>query len=151
MGLLTRISFPALADRASVLRGGIKCSVIKPEVKNESLTSMMGGNNFHLELYFGDGASWIARIKRQNAETPTPALCDHLMQTKAATCRFLEPTTIPQPKVHAVVTSPVNPVGVPYMLMDKIPGRNINECVHASREHLRKVMAQVARIYAELQ
>jgi Phosphotransferase enzyme family len=110
----------------------------------------MGRYNFHLEIRFADSVRWIARIKLQNAATPPAAVCDYLIRSEASTYRFLEKTTVPVPKVHEVVSDSANSVHVPYILMDMVPGQPINNCVDATPEQLRKVMAQLASVYCEL-
>jgi hypothetical protein len=57
---------------------------------------------------------------------------------------------VPAPRIHEAVSDPANPVHLPYMLMDLVPGQPINLCVNATKEQLRKVMIQLAGIYQEL-
>jgi aminoglycoside phosphotransferase len=98
---------------------------------------------------FEDGVGRIARIKRQNAAIPSPSICEYSIRSEAATYRFLEKTNVPAPKVHEVVTHSANPVHIPYILMDLVPGRPVNSCVDATPEQLRKVMGQLATVYQE--
>lgn len=121
-----------------------------PELRSQNLTRWMGRYNFHLPILFDDGVRWIARIKRQNAATPPASICGYLLRNEASTYRFLEKTTVPVPKVHEVALDPSNPVHVPYILMDMVPGQPINNCVGVSPGQLRKVMAQLASVYCEL-
>jgi hypothetical protein len=76
----------------------------------------MGRCNFHLEIRFEDSTRWIARIKRQNSETPPASVCEYLIRSETATYRFLEKTSVPAPMVHEAISDPENPVHVPYML-----------------------------------
>ncbi|RAL14093.1 uncharacterized protein BO97DRAFT_433219 [Aspergillus homomorphus CBS 101889] len=67
--------------------------------------------NYHIEIQFQDGVVWLARIRRSNATSPPPDLQRYIMRS---------------------------PVGVEYILMEKMPGKN-------------KVMSQLADIFIELQ
>lgn len=45
----------------------------------------MGGMNYHVEIIFEDGITWIARIRRFNATSPPAALRDYILQSEILT------------------------------------------------------------------
>ena len=81
----------------------------------------MGGMNYHIEVRFEDGITWIARIRRFNATSPPAALRDYIIQSAVATIMFLEQTDVPAPKVYDfALEHPGNAVGVGFILMEKL-------------------------------
>lgn len=57
---------------------------------------------------------------------------------------------MPAPRVHDFeLESAANPVGVSFILMDKLPGRSLSWC-DATRHHKEKVLSQLADIFVEL-
>ncbi|KAJ0423286.1 hypothetical protein BJY00DRAFT_310416 [Aspergillus carlsbadensis] len=110
----------------------------------------MGGMNYHIEVRFEDGITWIARIRRFNATSPPAALRDYIIQSEVATLMFLEQTGVPAPKVHDfALEHPGNPVGVGFILMDKLPGRSLRWSL-ATPHQREKVMSQLADVFVEL-
>ncbi|KAI0381661.1 hypothetical protein F5Y04DRAFT_65445 [Hypomontagnella monticulosa] len=110
----------------------------------------MGGMNYHIELCYDDGIKWIARIRRINATSPPAELRDYIICSEVATLKFLEHTAVPAPKVYDfALESPTNPVGVGYILMEKLPGKSLRWAI-ASQEQRRKVMDQLADTFIEL-
>lgn len=86
----------------------------------------MGGMNYHIEIRFDDGITWIARIRRFNATSPPTALRDYILRSEVATLMFLDITSVPAPKVHDfALEHPDNLVGVGFILMDKLPGKSL--------------------------
>ncbi|KAI9757506.1 MAG: hypothetical protein M4579_003419 [Chaenotheca gracillima] len=148
---LATIDLEALARRASAVRGDrIACAVATPNFDKDSLSSAMGNVNYHVELRFDDGVCWIARIKRQNASTPPAPVRDYMIQSEAATYSFLARTKVPAPRVFEVVLGADNLVGAGYILMEKIPGKPLTS-IPKSPEQKRKVLGQLASVYAELE
>ncbi|KAI1410391.1 hypothetical protein F5Y13DRAFT_202162 [Hypoxylon sp. FL1857] len=148
--LIEKISTPALEARASYLRQGIPCSVPPLRYDRATRSSVMGGMNYHIEICFGDGVKWIARIRRFNATSPPPELRDYIIQSESATLKFLERTGVPTPKVHDfALDRPDNPVGVGYILMEKLHGKSLR-WASATQEQRIKVMNQLADIFIEL-
>ncbi|EHK43868.1 hypothetical protein TRIATDRAFT_244617, partial [Trichoderma atroviride IMI 206040] len=85
---------------------------------------MMGGMNHHIDICFGDGMVWIARIRRSNSKSPPPAVRDYILQSEVATLEFLHRTDVPIPKVfNFELEHPGNPVGVGFNLMEELLGR----------------------------
>lgn len=110
----------------------------------------MGGMNYHIQVGFADGITWIARIRRCNATSPPAKLRDFIIRSEVATLMFLERTNVPAPKVHDfAVEHPDNAVGVGYILMDKLPGKSLRWSI-ATRQQRRKVMSQLADTFCEL-
>jgi hypothetical protein len=152
IGLIQKINLTALAAKASELRLGIPCVIAAPNLANldkNGLSGIMGHVNFHLELRFKDGISWMARIKRKNAGTPPSLIASYLIESEVATYRFLENTNVPAPKVFAYATDSNNPVGTGYILFEKINGRTLTSTSPTPKQ-MRKVMSQLAGVYAEL-
>jgi aminoglycoside phosphotransferase (APT) family kinase protein len=85
----------------------------------------MGGMNYHLEILFEDGISWLARIRRFNATSPPPELRDYILGSEVATLQFLGKTKVPVPTVYDFNPDESNPIGVGYILMEKLPGKSL--------------------------
>ncbi|KAJ5716070.1 hypothetical protein N7493_007981 [Penicillium malachiteum] len=151
--LLLKINAPALLSQASQLRGGVTCSIPRSlKYDPETRDKVMGGMNYHLEIQFGDGVIWIVRIRRSNAASPPSELQSYILQSEVATLKFLSNINIPTPQVYHYETDENNPVGVPYILMEKMPGTNIGSSLSMtwSPENRRKVLSQLADIYIQL-
>ncbi|KAK4199166.1 hypothetical protein QBC40DRAFT_228337 [Triangularia verruculosa] len=143
-----RLNTAALVKRASKIRNGTPCRVRQEQYRDNEASSMMGTRHFHLDLEFEDGVTWIARI-RQPSSTP-PSVRNYMIKSEAATLGFLEHTKVPAPILFDYgLESPENPVGIGYILMEKLPGAPL--CWHsATREQRRKVLNQLADIYIDL-
>ena len=88
-------------------------------------SSFMGGMNYHIPMKFEDGVNWNARVRRSNATSPPAALRDYIIQSEVATLKFLEQTAVLAPKVHDFeLEGPGNPIGVGFMIVDRMPGMN---------------------------
>ncbi|KAB8356554.1 hypothetical protein FH972_024136 [Carpinus fangiana] len=149
--LLDKVSIPALTARASDLRDGIACSVPTMRYDRSTWTSVMGGMNYHIPISFVDGVTWLARIRRFNAASPPPPLRDYIIQSEVATLRFLEQTSVPAPKVFDFrFEEETNPVGVGYILLEKMPGKTLKWTV-ATHEQKTVVLMQLADTFIELQ
>lgn len=121
--LFSRINVNALCARASTLRNGISCTIPALTYDHENRFTVMGGMNYHILINFSDGVTWLCRIRRQNITSPPLALQNRLILSEAATYRFLATTAVPVPHVYDVaIDSPSNPVGVGYILMEKLKG-----------------------------
>ncbi|KAK4652327.1 hypothetical protein QC762_610150 [Podospora pseudocomata] len=141
---LQNFNTAALAKRASKLRNGTPCVVHLPDYQD----LMMGTRNYHLDVEFEDGVTWIARIRQPNT-TPLPVR-NYMIKSEAATLGFLEKTEVPAPRVFDYrLDGPDNPVGVGYIFMDKLPGVPLRWDL-ASKKQRRKVLDQLADIYIEL-
>ncbi|KAJ5287330.1 hypothetical protein N7478_003016 [Penicillium angulare] len=112
----------------------------------------MGGMNYHLEIHFGDGVVWLARIRRTNAASPPTELQSYTMQSEVATLQFVNNMNIPIPKIHHFDCDEKNPVGVPYILMEKLPGVSVGSSLILAWTpgNRQKVLSQLADIYIKL-
>lgn len=110
----------------------------------------MGGMNYHIEIQFEDGISWLARIRRSNATSPPSDLQGYIMCSEVATLQFLTKTRVPAPKVFDYNFDEGSPIGVGYILMEKMTGKSLRWSL-TSAEQRKKVMSQLADIYIELQ
>lgn len=148
--LVGKIDVSALISRASALRGGLPCSVPHNlQYDRSTRSSVMGGMNYHVEILFDDGITWLARIRRSNATSPPAELRDFILRSEVSTLQFLGGTKVPVPKVFDFNLCESNPVGVGYILMEKLPGRSLRWSL-ASPEQKRTVISQLADIYIEL-
>ncbi|CAI7572132.1 unnamed protein product [Penicillium bialowiezense] len=148
--LIERIDLLALTQRASSLRNGLACSVPRDLQYNRDVrNSVMGGMNYHIEILFEDGISWLARIRRFNATSPPPELRDYIMASEVCTLQFLSRTKVPVPKVFDFNSDASNPVGIGYILMEKLPGKSLRWSL-ATPEQKQRVTRQLADVYIEL-
>ncbi|KAJ5901451.1 hypothetical protein N7495_001979 [Penicillium taxi] len=109
----------------------------------------MGGMNYHVEILFEDGISWLTRIRRFNATSPPPKLRDYIIGSEVATLQFLSKTNVPVPRVFDFNLDEANPIGVSYILMEKLPGKSLRWSLTALQQR-QKVISQLADIYIEL-
>lgn len=112
-------------------------------------SSVMGGMNYHIEIKFEDGISWLARIRRSNATSPPPDLRDYIMRSEVATLQFLSKTKVPAPKVFDYNFDEGSPIGVGYILMEKIIGKSLRWSLVSPEQRI-KIMDQLADVYVEL-
>jgi hypothetical protein len=110
---------------------------------------MMGGQNCHVEIIFEDNVKWIARFRLVQTSSPPQDVRDWVLLSEAATMAYLqEHTLIPTPKVFdwACESDPKNPLGVGYILMEKLDGKPLRwpEMTPEQRE---KVMQQLVDIF----
>ncbi|POR35227.1 Uncharacterized protein TPAR_04578 [Tolypocladium paradoxum] len=148
--LIDKINTRALEARASHLRQGIPCSTPPLQYNRATRSSVMGGMNYHIEVRFDDGITWIARIRRFNATSPPAALRDYIIQSEVATLIFLGQTRVPTPKVYDfALEHPGNPVGVGFIPMEKLPGKSLRWSM-ATQQQRKKVMNQLADTFIEL-
>jgi len=121
---------------ASSLRDGRPCKIGD---------RLEGGFNVLFHLYFDDGITWLARF-------PLPDYSPKRMESEIATMKYIrERTTIPIPDVYAYNFNSDNPIGVPYMLMNKLPGERLCDKWCCLNDELkRKVLGQVVKVLIEL-
>ncbi|KAJ5923707.1 hypothetical protein N7454_008952 [Penicillium verhagenii] len=151
--LLQKINVAALISRASTLRHGIPCTVPHNlKYDHETCSKVMGGMNYHIEILFEDGVSWLTRIRRCNATSPPPELQSYIVRSEVATLQFLARINVPTPAVHDFDADADNPVGVPYILMEKLAGRSVGSSLNLAwmPEKRRKVLGQLADVYIAL-
>lgn len=114
----------------------------------------MGGQNFHLDIIFADGITWIARIQLNEPYMAPLSIRKQVFLSEVATLKFLEQTAVPSPKVfyYALASDEKkkNPVGVSFMLQEKLAGAPLDW--HWATETQRaKIADQLADIYLELE
>lgn len=126
MRLVDRINLSALMSRASDLRKSIACSIPHSlQYDRSTRSSVMGGMNYHIEILFEDGISWLARIRRLNATSPPSDVRDYIMRSEVSTLQFLSETKVPVPRVFDFDFDEANPIGVCYILMEKLLGNSL--------------------------
>lgn len=109
---MQRTDWPALCRLASDLRGGVPCKPLEP-VTN-------GLNNMARLLQFEDGVLWVARIAMR-----PPKVASAKLRSEVDTMRWIhESSCLPVPQVYASETEvgPHNVAGVPFVLMEFLPG-----------------------------
>lgn len=113
---------------------------------------MMGGQNCHAEIRFEDEVTWLARFRLTRTSSPPREVRDWILQSEAATMIFLQKhTSIPTPKVFdwSREADPENPLGVGYILMEKMDGQPL-DWEGASPAHMEKIMQQLVDIALEI-
>lgn len=155
--LLAKIDVSALAAAASEARHGMRCTVpaLLPASDGapnlDLVRSQMGGQNFHVDVEFGDGVVWLAPIRLDDPLLPPREVRDHVFESEVATLKFLEKTDVPAPRVHTYASeSEAKLVGAPYVLMEKMRGVPL-QWHEANPEQRSRVLAQMADVFVELE
>ncbi len=105
------INWDALFQYASNLNSGMKCHLV-PQ-------STMGGCHLVRLLQFEDGTKWIVRFR---LDPPTPSSTEQL-RSEVDTMRLIRSRTkIPVPQVYGSDPYRKTGVGVPFIMMEYIPG-----------------------------
>ncbi|KAJ5101905.1 hypothetical protein NUU61_004127 [Penicillium alfredii] len=116
-----------------MLGKGIPCTV---ELSREGLSAMMGNQNCRVGITF--------------TSSPPQEIHDCILRSEAATMVYLQQhNSIPTPKIDwACESDPGNPLGVDYILMEKLDGNPLDW--QAATLHLKeKVMQQLVAIFLE--
>jgi hypothetical protein len=114
---------------------------------------MMGGQNCHAEITFQDNVKWLARFRLIKTSSPPLEAREYILQSEAATMNFLRKhTRIPVPEVYdwACESDAQNPLGVGYILMEKVEGVPLNWQL-ATPAQKEKVMQQLVDIFLEVE
>lgn len=149
--LLSTVNVSALLAQASFWRNGVSCTTPQPlQYDRSTRSSVVGGMNYHIEIQFEDGISWLARIRRVNATSPPPDLRAYIMHSEVATLQFLSKTKVPVARVYGYNLDEENPIGVEYILMEKLAGQSLRWSLLSAQQR-KKVMTQLADTYIELQ
>lgn len=109
-------------------RDGINC----PITCQLSSEYNMGGLNLVRRLHFQDGTCWIARIQLHK---PTPESAERLVQEVHTMTVVRERSAIPVPEVYAYEANCDNPVAVPFMIIEFIPGNTAMDSFGGYDEH----------------
>ncbi|KAI9822820.1 MAG: hypothetical protein M1826_000399 [Phylliscum demangeonii] len=153
--LMTKLRIDALISIASRLRDGVPCSVpafADGTVQLAKIAAQMGGQNCHLDIEFADGVIWLARLRLDYPTMPPKPVQDHMLLSEFCTLRFLERASgVPTPKAfHYAVASADNPVGVAFILLEKMPGSPL-DWNKASQAQRTKIMEQLVDVFLELE
>ncbi|KAI9795794.1 MAG: hypothetical protein M1833_006815 [Piccolia ochrophora] len=155
--LLHMVDVRALKSLASRLRDGIS-SIIpaleghsSEDARLEAVMSQMGGQNCHLDVVFEDGVVWLARIRLDDPTLPPKLVQNYIFLSEVHTLRWLERVEIPTPKVfHYEVQSQASPVGVPFLLMEKLKGSPL-QWDRVSKGEKSRVVKQLVDVFLELE
>jgi Phosphotransferase enzyme family len=111
-----------------------------------------GGENIAFEVNFQSGEVWIARLRYPHDDIHDEN--NVVLESEAVTMSFLSAnTTLPVPKVYGYDSRHGNPVGLPYILMQAMPGKRLwggTRKDYIPDEHKDKVYHQIADIYLQL-
>ncbi|KAJ5810763.1 hypothetical protein N7447_010279 [Penicillium robsamsonii] len=113
---------------------------------------MMGNQNCHAEITFDDNVRWLARFRLARTSSPPREVCDWILRSEAATMTYLQRyTCIPTPEIFdwACESDPGNPLGVDYILMEKLDGKSL-DWQTATPQQKEKVMQQLVDISLEI-
>ncbi|KAH3948623.1 hypothetical protein HBI56_121520 [Parastagonospora nodorum] len=109
-----------------------------------------GFNNLVLELAFSDNIYWIARIPYRTIDDNTKTS----LLSEIATMKIIrQRTSIPIPRIFEFEMSIEEPFGYPYVLMEYLGGRKLDDGLATSipRQYHNKAAKQLAHVFAELQ
>ncbi|KAJ5356063.1 hypothetical protein N7517_010672 [Penicillium concentricum] len=113
---------------------------------------MMGNQNCHAEITFDDNVKWLARFRLVRTASPPREVRDWILRSEAATMTYLQRyTCIPTPKIFdwACESDLGNPLGVNYILMEKLDGKSL-DWQAATPQQKEKVMQQLVNISLEI-
>ena len=150
--LIRQIDIDALCGRATFIRNGVKCFASVPGDHDRLKGLQFGGCNLHVEIKFDDGVTWLARFRLLKINRPSPEKVDFDRLSEVATYRLLRTTNIPVPSVYdfALDGDKDNPVGVGYILLEKLPGQPMNWS-QATTSQKKHVFQQLKDVYLELE
>jgi hypothetical protein len=141
---LEQIDFEALADVASSLRNGMPCEIIG---------EYLGHYNLIYYVEFEDTLQWVARIPLIHRHY----ICDdkaieekvqqYLFKSMIAAHTFARMNkSVFAPAIHASFVDGDNPVGVPFILMQRLGDCRLDETIgHMHETGLRPVFSDLAR------
>ena len=150
--LVAAVNIEALCSAASSLKNGMACSATVMTGDSHKLQEMMGGMNYHIPITFADGEEWICRIRRTNAASPPQELQSSTLLSEVATMQFLHSIKVPVPKVYGyAVHDAGNPVGVGYILMEKLAGHplDLEEATEGQKKHFLRQYAEIHALLAK--
>ena len=142
---------------ASRLRNGISCTIpaltsdAQGHLNAEDASIHTGGQNCNVEVIFQDGVVWLARIRLEDPSLPPKPTQNYIFLSEVFTLKYLESIGIPTPKLfHYETESSENPVGVPFLLMEKLKGTALdwNSTTAAQKT---KVLGQLADVFLALE
>lgn len=144
---LQRVALLTRLDQDEAVGPDVSCTI-------DTCSFAYGFNNVVFKVSFSDNVCWIARI--QHAPVYASQASENAMDllSEIATMRTVKArTTIPVPQVFSYDTSPCNPVGYPYILMEHLGGEILGDTIAAAvpSEHLPKLAKQLADVLFQLQ
>ncbi|KIH94566.1 hypothetical protein SPBR_05934 [Sporothrix brasiliensis 5110] len=154
--LLARLNVDALQAIATRARDGISCSIpslsqdLSEATRLSTVSRQCGGQNAHVDVVFTDGVTWLARLRLDDPLLPPADVQEKVIESEVATLHFLAKTKVPAPHVYAYASTAANPVGTPYILMEKLPGTPL-DWPSTSPAQQKHVLEQLVDIYLELE
>jgi aminoglycoside phosphotransferase (APT) family kinase protein len=144
---LNIIDFHKLCDVASDLCGnGKRCDA-------NTTTFAFGGVNIVFEVIFEDEVVWIARIRFPDDCYPKEGV-DSVLESEVTTMQYLrQRTAIPVPCVYGYDSRFGNDIGMPYILMEAMPGQRLwggGRADFIPDEYKRKVYSQIVDVLLDL-
>ncbi|KAL9118240.1 MAG: hypothetical protein Q9187_005217 [Circinaria calcarea] len=153
---LGQINVTALLSVASKIRAGVPCVVpalmpnTKGELDLEAVLGLMGVQNCHVEIKFQDGVVWLARIPLDDPLLSPKQTQAYVFLSEVFTLRLLETTKVPAPRVfYFEAESSENPVGVSFIIMEKISCAPLQWVLATSAQRIR-ILEQLADVFLEL-
>lgn len=103
-----------------------------------------------MDIEFQDGVVWMVRIRLDRPELPPKPTQEYVFLSEVVTLRHLESIGIRSPKVfYFAVESNDNPVGVPFLLMEKLKGSAL-EWDKTTAVQKTKVLEQLGDVFLTL-
>lgn len=117
---LDRTNWAALCEVASRVRNAGQHCTPHP-------VYTIGGTKLARLLRFEDGTCWVVRVQQQ-PKPSTPETSRRIQQAEVDTVSLLRTRTkTPVPQIFAWETGDDNPVGVPFVLLELLPGNTAME------------------------
>ena len=149
--ILSSANFEHLKKRGIDLRRRHQANLPPDFGCSINLTHFASGfNNLVVELAFSDNVYWIARIPHRTIDDDTRT---SLLSEIATMNIIYKRTSIRVPQIFDFEMSTDQPFGYPYVLMERLEGRTLDDGLAASipPQHHTKVAKQLANIFVELQ
>ncbi|KAG8406703.1 hypothetical protein J3458_021039 [Metarhizium acridum] len=120
---IRRTNWDKLCQRASRLNGGLSCNLLDQ--------STNGLYNLVRLLQFSDQSLWIARISLRKSTAGSA-----ILRSEADVMQFIkDKSSLPVPRVFAYEVDENNDIGVPYILMEFIPGNTAMDAAGGYEKH----------------
>ncbi|OJD17343.1 hypothetical protein AJ78_02581 [Emergomyces pasteurianus Ep9510] len=149
--ILSSANFEHLKKRAIELRHQHQMNIPSDVDCSINVTQFAAGlNNLVLELAFSDNVYWIVRIPYHTIDDKIKTS----LLSEIATMNIIrQRTSIPIPRIFGFEMSMDEPFGYPYVLMEYVGGRRLDDVLARSvpQQYQAKVAKQLANVFAELQ
>ncbi|CAK7229770.1 hypothetical protein SCUCBS95973_007340 [Sporothrix curviconia] len=93
---------------------------------------------------------WLARLRLLDPLMSPADVQTRVLESEVATLQLLAKTNVPAPRVYAFASTAENPVGTPYVIMEKMPGKPL-DWYTATTAQKDRVLEQLVVIYVELE